>query len=93
MNKSDIIANVAPSAGQSKAATERVLDLFLASIKRGLWKGERVILTGFGTFHVRDRKARKGLNPQTRQPLLIRARKVVRFKAGRELLRAVGGKR
>jgi DNA-binding protein HU-beta len=93
MNKSDIIAHVAPSAGQSKAATEKVLDLFLTRIKQGLWKGERVILSGFGTFHVRERKARQVLNPQTRQPLMIRARNVVRFRPGSELLRAVGGKR
>jgi DNA-binding protein HU-beta len=93
MNKRDIVANVAAAAGQSKAATERVLNLFLSRVKQALWKGERVILSGFGTFHVRERKARKGLNPQTHQPLIIRARKVVRFRPGGELSVAVGGKR
>jgi len=93
MNKRDLVASVAQSADQSKAAIEKILGLVLARIKQGLWKGERVMLGGFGTFHVRERKARKGINPNTRQPITIRARKVVRFRPAGELLAAVGGKR
>ena len=93
MNRRDIVAGVAPFVGQSKAAIDKILRLLLVKIERGLWRGERVILSGFGTFQVRERKARKGINPQTRQPVMIRARKVVRFRPGRELLAAVGGKR
>jgi nucleoid DNA-binding protein len=60
MNKHDLIAVVSRSAGKPKSVIRNILELILARIKRDLWRGERVVLGGFGTFRVRERKARKG---------------------------------
>lgn len=93
MNKGELIESVAKDVGISKALAGRVLDSAIGAIKKSLSKGDRVALVGFGTFSVGTRKARSGRNPQTGQPIQIKASKAPRFRAGSELKNAVGGGR
>lgn len=84
-----MISVVAKKASLSnKAAKEAVNAVFLA-IEAALKKGEKVVLTGFGTFSVRNRKARPGRNPRTGQTMQISARKTPGFTAGKTLKKAV----
>ncbi len=85
MNKADLINNIAKDTKVSKVAAAKMIDSLLGHVSKGLRKGERVTFVGFGTFSVSKRKARTGRNPQTGAPIRIPARKVVRFKAGKEL--------
>ena len=85
MNKADLIEAIAKDVDLSKADAGKALDSLTKRITQSLKKGENVTLVGFGTFSVSKRKARTGRNPQTGEPIKISARKVVRFKAGKEL--------
>ena len=85
MTKADIIAGVAKETGLTKADSERAVNAFLALAKAAIAKEGRFPLAGFGTFAVVNRKARAGRNPQTGQPIQIKASKAVRFRPGREL--------
>lgn len=89
MNKTELIANMAESAGISKAAADRALLGFLEAVTDGLQNGERVTLIGFGTFSVSERAARTGRNPQTGKAIEIPAKTVVKFKPGKKLADAV----
>ena len=85
MTKSELIDAMAASAAISKTAAEAALHGFLGSVQAAIKKGDKVTLTGFGTFSVSERAARTGRNPQTGEPLTIKAAKVPRFKPGTEL--------
>ena len=85
MNKTELIAAVAESAGLSKKDTERVINAALDSITAALCKGEKVQISGFGTFEVKDREARIGRNPHTKEAIEIPATKVPGFKASKTL--------
>ena len=85
MNKNDLINAVAKDTGLSKAASGKALEAVLKSIKKALKKGDKVTLVGFGSFSVTKRKARKGINPQTKAAIKIPAKKVVKFKSGKGL--------
>ena len=85
MNKAELIDAIADSADISKAAATRAVDAVIEGITGTLAKGEQVTLVGFGTFLVRDRAARTGRNPQTGEPIEIKAAKVPAFKAGKAL--------
>ena len=85
MNKTDLIAAVAESAGLSKKDTERVVNAALDTITAALRKGEKVQISGFGTFEVKDREARVGRNPHTKEAIEIPATKVPGFKASKTL--------
>lgn len=88
MNKADLIELMMKSktAGfETKAQAERSLEAVLESIKKGLKKSGSVRLINFGTFEVRKRKRRKGLNPRTREPMMIPASKTVAFRVGKQL--------
>lgn len=85
MNKSELIEAIAKEAEVSKAAAGRALDAVLNSITKALKKGQGVALVGFGTFHVKSRKARKGRNPRTGAEIRIPAAKVPGFRAGKTL--------
>ena len=85
MNKTELIAAVAESAGLSKKDTERVINAALDSITTALCKGEKVQISGFGTFEVKDREARVGRNPHTKEAIEIPATKVPGFKASKTL--------
>ena len=85
MNKAELIDEVANEAEVSKAAAGRAVEALCGGIERSLRKGQKVTLVGFGTFAISRRKARTGRNPQTGAPINIKAKKVVRFKAGKQL--------
>ncbi len=89
MNKSEMIDAIAEGADISKAAAGRALDAMVEAVTETLKKGETVNLIGFGTFEVRDRKARTGRNPQTGATIQIAAAKSPAFKAGKALKDAV----
>ena len=85
MNKAELIEAMASDAGLSKADAKKALDAFVNTTTKALKKGDRVALVGFGSFAVANRAARKGRNPQTGKEITIKAKKVVKFKAGSEL--------
>lgn len=89
MNKSELIDNIAASAGLSKADAGRALDSLVKSVTSALKKGDTVSLVGFGTFSVRARAARTGRNPRTGETIKIKASKNPAFKAGKALKDAV----
>jgi DNA-binding protein HU-beta len=89
MNKLEIIDQIAKSADISKAAAGRALDAAVTAIKTAMKKGNMVTLVGFGTFYVGKRAARTGRNPRTGAAIKIRAAKVPKFRAGKELKGAV----
>ena len=91
MNKAELIATVADKAGLSKKDCEKVVNAALDAITEALVKGEKVQLVGFGAFDVKERGARVGRNPQTKQEIEIPASKVPQFKAGKALKDAVAG--
>ncbi len=85
MNKSDLINSIASKSGLNKKNSEAALNAFISSVEDTLKAGEKVTLVGFGTFEVRERAARKGRNPQTKQEITIPASKAPVFKAGKGL--------
>lgn len=93
MTKADLVASMAEAAGVSKAVGEKALNGFISAIGKALKKGDKIALTGFGTFSVSNRKARMGRNPQTGEAIKIKAAKVPKFSAGKSLKEAVGGKK
>lgn len=85
MNKSELVNAIAAGANLSKADAKKALDVTLNAISDALKSGDKVALLGFGNFAVTERPARTGINPATKQPIQIEAKKVVKFKAGAEL--------
>ncbi len=89
MNKGDLVAAIAKKAEFSKKDAEAAVDAFFASIKEALKKGDKVAVMGFGSFEVKKRAAREGINPLTKAKIKIPATKVPAFKAGKALKDAV----
>ena len=89
MNKTELIAAAAEKAGLSKKDTEAVITATLASITEALQNDDKVQLVGFGTFEVRNREARTGRNPRTKEAIVIPASKQPVFKAGKSFKDAV----
>lgn len=89
MNKGELIDSIAKQTGLTKADSSRALDATLDAIQGTLATGEKVSIPGFGTFDTARRAARKGRNPQTGEPIKIKARTVAKFKAGKGLAEAV----
>ena len=85
MNKTELIAIAAENAGLTKKDTERVLNAAIDAITFALVKGEKVQLSGFGTFETKDREARVGRNPHTKEAIEIPATKVPVFKPSKAL--------
>lgn len=85
MNKGDLVTQIATDAGLSKAQAGAALNSVLDAVTNSLKKGDKVTLVGFGTFSVSERAARTGRNPRTGKEIKISAKKVVRFKPGKEL--------
>ena len=85
MNKAELVAKIAEDAGISKTQANDALDSFVDAVTKTLKSGDKVTLVGFGTFSVSKRQARTGRNPQTGESIKIKAKKVARFKAGKEL--------
>lgn len=89
MNKTELVASMAEKAGISKKDAEKALAAMIDSVAAELKKGGKVQLIGFGTFEVRERAARTGINPQTKQSITIAASKNPVFKAGSALKAAI----
>jgi len=85
MNKAELIAKISDDAGITKTQGNAVLDSVIEAVTKTLKGGGKVTLVGFGTFSVSKRAARNGRNPQTGAVIKIKARKVAKFKAGKEL--------
>ena len=90
MTKAEIVDKMAKDAGISKVAANKALNSFQDSVTKTMKKKNgKLTLVGFGTFSKARRKARKGVNPATGQKISIKARNVVKFKAGKALRDAV----
>ncbi len=85
MTKAELITNMAKEAKITKAAAEKALNSFTGNVTKALKKGDKLTLTGFGTFMVAKRKARTGRNPRTGKEIKIAATKVAKFKPGNKL--------
>lgn len=85
MNKGDLITKISEDAGISRTQANAAIDSFVDAVTKSLKSGGKVTLVGFGTFSVGKRSARVGRNPQTGETLKIKAKKVAKFKAGKEL--------
>ena len=90
MNKTELIAAAAESTGMTKKDTERVLNAAIDAITAALIQGEKVQLSGFGTFEAKTREARVGRNLHTRETMEIPATRVPGFKASKALKDLVG---
>lgn len=89
MNKAQLVEKVADEVGLTKKDTRKVVDAVTQTITEALSGGEKVTLVNFGTFRVRNRKSRKGRNPQTGEKIQIPAKKVVKFEIGKGLREVV----
>ena len=89
MNKTELVNAIAKNEGIEKKCAEKAVNAVVAAISDALAAGEKVQLIGFGTFEVRERAAREGINPQTKKKIKIKATKVPAFKAGSALKEAV----
>ncbi|MDD7388357.1 MAG: HU family DNA-binding protein [Lachnospiraceae bacterium] len=85
MKKAELIAAMAAKAGIKKTDAQKALDAFIEVVSEELAAGEKVQLTGFGTFEVAERAAREGRNPQSGETMMIAASKSPKFKAGKVL--------
>ncbi|VEU82560.1 HU family DNA-binding protein [Acholeplasma hippikon] len=90
MNKTELIALVADKAGSTQVQAEAIINAFAEVVTETLAeRKEKVVVTGFGTFEVRNRVARKGKNPRTGEEIVVPAQKTPAFKAGKLLKDAV----
>lgn len=85
MNKAELVSKIADDAGITKVQATTALGSFMEGVTKTLKSGNKLILVGFGTFSVSKRAARKGRNPQTGETIKIKAKKVAKFKASKEL--------
>ena len=85
MNKTELIASVAQSAGLTKKDTDRVISAAIDAITAALVNGEKVQISGFGTFETKEREARVGRNPHTKEAIEIPATRIPGFKASKAL--------
>ncbi len=93
MNKAELIDAVAKDTKMSKKDAAVAVDSVIKMVTNTLKKGEKVTLVGFGTWEVKKRAARKGVNPRTGEAIKIKATKVVSFKPGAALKKSVSGKK
>lgn len=92
MNKGHLVEKIAADTGISKAQAAHTVESVIEGISSALKKGDRVTLSGFGTFSTYQRKARNGRNPQTGTVIKINSRRVAKFTAGVDLKKAVNKK-
>lgn len=91
MTKAELVGAVAEKSGLTKKDSDRAVTAMIDTSTEALTKGENVSLVGFGIFEVRERAARQGINPRTKEPMPIPASKLTAFKAGKVLKEAVTG--
>jgi DNA-binding protein HU-beta len=89
VTKADLVGVLARASGGSKSSAEQAMDAFLEAIRRSLRRGDRVTLSGFGTFVVSQRAARAGRDPRTGAEIRIPAARVPRFRPSRSLRAAL----
>ena len=90
MNKSELITSMAEKSGLNKKNSETMINAFINTVEETLANGEKIQLVGFGTFEVKDRKARQGRNPKNPEEIInIPASKAPVFKAGKSLKETV----
>jgi DNA-binding protein HU-beta len=92
LTKKELADEVSRKAGLKKKDAEKAVDAMLDSVTKALKKGQKVQLVGFGTFEVRKRKARTGINPQTKAKIKIAASKAPAFRPGKALKDAIAKK-
>lgn len=85
MNKASLISLVSEMSGMSKTDVKKVLEATVTALNKGLSEGEKVLLTGFGSFNVVERAPRVGINPKTLKPMDIPAKKFVKFVPGKDI--------
>ncbi|MCL1926211.1 MAG: HU family DNA-binding protein [Syntrophorhabdaceae bacterium] len=93
MTKAELVEAIRAGAGIGKGQAESAVEAFQNAVIKCLKKGDKLTLTGFGTFGVTSRKARMGRNPQTGEAIKIKAAKVPKFTPGKVLKEAIGGKK
>lgn len=91
MNKADLVNAMADAADISKVQAGKAIDAALATIEGALATGDKVVLAGFGSFQTSQRSARQGTHPKTGKKITIESKRVVKFKAGKQLSEVVGG--
>ncbi len=91
MNKAELSEQISKDADLTKTQANAVLDSFTNAVVATLKKGDTVTLVGFGTFSISQRAARNGRNPQTGETIKIKARKVAKFKAGKDFKDKIAG--
>jgi len=89
MTKAELISAVAEKSNLTKKDSDKAVTAMIDATTEALVSGDKVSLVGFGTFEVKDRAARKGINPRTKEPMPIPASKLPAFKAGKALKEAV----
>ena len=89
MNKSQLVAHVSEELRISRLGGARLIDAVLGGVQKGLREEGSVTIAGFGTFEVKDRKARVGRNPHTGEPIQIQAGRRVGFRMGKALRESV----
>ena len=85
MPKTDLIAQVAANTDMSRKRAEQAVNAVIAALGKAMPEGEKISISGFGTFEVRERAERQGINPRTREPITIAASKSIVFKPGKAL--------
>ena len=89
MSKKEFVEAYAKATGETKKRAEELVNQFLETVEESLVKGESVQFVGWGTFEVKERAARTGINPQTKKEIQIPAKNVVKFKVGKKLAEKV----
>ncbi|MGL4293680.1 MAG: HU family DNA-binding protein, partial [Bacteroidales bacterium] len=82
---SELINSMAEKSGLTKTDAKKALDAFIGSVEEALINGDKISLIGFGTFSVSEKAERTGINPSTKQQIVIAAKKVVKFKPGSDI--------
>ena len=85
MSKKEFVDDYAKATGETKKRAEELVNQFLETVEETLLKGDSVQFVGWGTFEVKERAARTGINPQTKKEIQIPAKNVVKFKVGKKL--------
>ncbi len=85
MTKTDLIAQVAANTEMSKKSAEAAVNAMFDALGKAMTDGEKITISGFGTFEIRERAERQGINPRTREPITIAASRNIVFKLGKAL--------
>lgn len=85
MTKADLIAQVAANTDMTKKDADKAVNALFDALSNALANGEKITISGFGTFEVRERAERQGINPRTREPITIPATRSIVFKQGKSL--------